>query len=133
MQLVAAQKLKRSKSKNKGKDIDELEWHYESCVLVTPYSFNDLVAGKGANHYSLTLEEKIVDEVGRTQTSLVCSMKGATAYHEVQNPVEVEQTVRKRLEMNENEQARIDAMTPEQRDAETAQLIALLSGLNWPR
>ena len=132
MQNIAAKKLKRSKAQNKGADINELSWHYDCCVEIHGCSFNDLFRAHEEEN-KLSLDEKVADEVKRTSTVLVCSMNGATAYHVVENPPEVEQNIRSRIEKAVVEQTRINSLSPEQRDTEFIEALQQLNGFHWNR
>jgi len=127
-------KLRKGKSKHRDADPASLTWTYQAGVLIEGCgSFDDLISGKmdraERNWEAMSLEEKVADQVRRTSTGIYASLKRWSIGSDViPNPPEVEENARASFERQAAEDAVLDAMTPEEREQDIANLLGQLSG-----
>ena len=131
IQDEAAKKLKKSKAKNKGKDITELSWCYTTCVSISNSgSLQDLLNGKlkRTNYSKMSLEKKIEDEISRTSAGLSASMNGAYAGVTLSDvPHLVKEHIRAAHIKEEQEQQRVNSLSPQQKEEEFRSILGQLS------
>jgi hypothetical protein len=125
-------KLRKGKSKVRDADPATITWTYEACVLIEGSgSFADLLSGKmeraERKWNAMTLDEKVADTVRRTSTG-ICARLGRWwgGSDAIPNPPEVAENTRAGLMAQAAEQARADALTPEERRRETEDLLRQL-------
>lgn len=127
-------KLRKGKSKHREADPAALTWTYQASVLIeSSGSFEDLISGKMEldedEWDALPLEEKVADQVRLTNTAIYASLgRWSIGSDVIPNPPEVETNARAGFIEEAAEQARADAMTPDEREQEIASLLGQLSG-----
>ena len=130
----AYKKLRRSRAKNKGKDTSELTWFISYCEEITgDHSIEDIFSGKRAQDEfeksKRGTKEKVDDIVSRTQASLGARMPGAYVSAELEEvPQVLRDEIHNRVLKDEAEQARVDAMSPEERQQNIEELLGELRG-----
>ena len=125
-------KLRKGKSKVRDADPATITWTYQACVLIEGSGTLAHILGGGAERAqrkwdALTLEEKVADTVRRTSTGISAKLGrwwGGSGV--IPNPPEVAENARSGLMAQAAEQARVDAMTPEERRRETESLLRQL-------
>ena len=130
---AAEKKLRRSKAKNKGKSINELVWYITYCERVEGHSLEDIFSGKraleAATKAQRTVKEQGDDIVSRTSALLCAKMPGAYANIALKEiPLVLRDEIHIRVLKEEAEQARVDALSPEESEAEMQELLSELEG-----
>jgi hypothetical protein len=134
VKLIAEKKLKRSKAKKKGKSIEELIWFVSYCEEITDeFSFEDILKGKRAQsaqeRAKWTTKEKVDDIVSRTKASLGAGMLGASASVELEAvPQILRDEIHASVLKEEAECARVEALSPEEREKELQDIFGALRG-----
>jgi hypothetical protein len=130
MQGQARKKLARSKSPNKGNDISELVWEYVYSVDAHAMNVGDWMTElksrvrRDQAWASLTVEQKVADELGRTTMMLCASMPGARVVEQVTVfPPEYAIRLRERYEQDAERMRQCAAGTDDERAANMLQLI----------
>lgn len=127
-------KIRKGKSKHREADPATLTWTYQACVLIeNSGSFADFLNGKmertERKWEAMSLEEKVADQMRRTNTCVCASLgRWYGSSDVIASPPELEQNARAALYAEAAENARLDAMTPDEREEEIADLLGQLSG-----
>jgi len=109
-------KLRKSRSKSKGTAPEAMKWSYECSVTIEGSGRLDQVLSASQRIKSMSTEEQIADEVRRTHTALSGSAGRWGWSESVPNPPEVEERVRARFREREEDQKKMDQMSPEERE-----------------
>ncbi len=128
IQDLASQRLKKSKAKNKAKDISELEWHYESCVMIQPLSLDQFISGNSQKKTLSSTQEKFEDEISRTRVNLVGCMKGARESMGLKEiPQSFKDSIKTSIENQEKEQQAYDSLSLEAKTEQMKDALKILS------
>ncbi|MEK6880264.1 MAG: hypothetical protein AABY22_11675 [Nanoarchaeota archaeon] len=128
IQDLASQRLKKSKAKNKAKDISELEWHYESCVMIQPLSLDQFISGNSQKKTLSSTQEKFEDEISRTRVNLVGCMKGARESIGLKEiPQSFKDSIKTSIENQEKEQQAYDSLSLEAKTEQMKNALKILS------
>jgi len=122
---------KAGKSKNKSIPLSELKWSIDWCVTGRSYSFQEVLqkATEEKPPEPATFEEYWEGKKGCYGVSLRAHLRQSSWYsHLKEVPHQIIDLVQKSWEEDQTENARIDALTPEEFDKETQDLIDELSG-----
>jgi hypothetical protein len=125
-------KLRKGKSKVRDADPATFTWTYDACVRIEGSGTLAHILGGGAERAqrkwdALTLEEKVADTVRRTSVGISAKLGrwwGGSGV--IPNPPEVAENARVNLMAQAAEQARADALTPEERRREVEGLLKQL-------
>ncbi|MGE3483492.1 MAG: hypothetical protein AB7L09_02050 [Nitrospira sp.] len=127
-------KLRKSRSRWKNADPNELTWVYSWCVSTKSYSVKDLLDGKTAAEASrrseMTLDERIADQLARTYPSVgVNAPRGGAYYASLPRiPDEIIAHTTDAMLSDEQDRKRIKKMTPGERAVEKERLLKSLRG-----
>jgi len=122
-------KLRKGKSKVREADPVSITWAYHACVRIEGSgTLAEVFGGESERRQrkwnAMTLDEKVADEASRTYVSIEARLDRWCGRSEViPNPPEVEENIRTNLTTRAAEQARVDAMTPEERKREVEGLL----------
>lgn len=129
-------KIRKGKSKCRHDAPDSFEWGYDWSVQITRGVYNIhqvLQIASGQRQHDPEpegVEAKVADIIPRISVC-ISAKKGRTTWLSAQRlpsvPPEIIAEYRKRFEEEEVEQRRIDALTPEQKDAELQDALGQLS------
>lgn len=127
----AVAKLRKSRSKYRNADPATLSWRYSWGVVCKSYSAADLFNGKARaadeRHRAMTIEERINDEARRSRVTLGVSTGYYSDPLEVVPP-EIMNRIRADYLKEQEDEARVAALTPEQREKEVEGLLRQLQG-----
>lgn len=127
LQKEAAKKLKKSKAKNKGSSIDELTWEYSVCTRITNSGTIYNVLFKEKSHKNYSLEEKIQDQISKTEVGLSATMNGAWASCSISGvPEVVQESIRDSITKQHEEQMKFDNMSEEDKQQELQDILKVL-------
>jgi hypothetical protein len=126
LQEEAAKKLKKSKAKNKGTDISELLWYYDTWYEAASSTLADLFSKKASK--PMSFEEEFQDSCKKTGVDLCCTMKGAYAKEKLSVlPEKIVNNIKEDLQKSWAEKERFDSLTPEQQQKEEEDILKELS------
>jgi len=130
----AEKKLKRSRAKNKAKSVGDLTWFISHCLEITgEHTLAEIFEGTRARDEAeksrRPTKEKVDDIVSRTHASLGAKCIGAHVTIELEEiPQVLRDDIHNGVLKEEAEQARVDAMTPEEREQDIQELLGQLRG-----
>lgn len=122
--------LRKSRSKHRKADPVTLKWKYWWCVEIRAYTFTELLDGtaqeRGKDRHEMTLDERVADEVKRSHVSVVV----ANNYHGKLGTVPdvIRELIEEGHKGNMAEEARVAAMSDEEREARTQEVLQQLRG-----
>lgn len=123
-------KLRRGRSRHKDAEASELIWHYDYVTMINACSVNDLLAGN-VTKIPDTVEERVAEELERVVVRLAASIGH---WHGVSDqplhsvPLPIRSLIHdKHVEMK-REEDRVAALSPEEREHETASILDRLRG-----
>lgn len=127
-------KLRAGKSKSKGEDPANLGWSYECCVRIESggMTLAEVFGGEAERRERIRretpLEDQVVDQLRRTTVWISARIGKWIGRSEALEapPPELETNVRANLQARDAEQARVDALSPEERKQEVERLLKQL-------
>jgi hypothetical protein len=122
-------RLRKGKSKLRENDPASFTWEYSRCVVIPNGRTLAEIFTEQNRRRAMTLEDldaAVADEIKRSQCALYLRAPRVGIGEGVEAPPELEPQVREGFERQAREQARVDAMTPEQRQAEIESLLGQL-------
>jgi len=125
--------LRRSKSKQKNANPEDLNWYYDYCKAVKAHSFMEVIENARTRAQeppsNPCVEARVASMVEGLHFRLSASRKhwiGTAQLNEGFVPPELIAQFVERAEEERAEQERIDNLTPEERDAEVQELLGEL-------
>lgn len=129
----------RSRAKAAKEPLEKYEFSYEVCERITCCSFGDLISGKAQEDRikkaEMILQERLDDSLSRLGISVSASFSracfrsdGIRFDNSISRPKVIVDCYRKQHEENIKEEERAASLTPEEREAETEELLKQLRG-----
>ena len=131
------EKVRTSRSKNKNVSPELWAWGFSWCVriegMIGGNDFAQMIAGLKEfpkEKEPKSADEEVKDYARRAIVHLAGKISRAewSSTDPVKFPDEIAQMIRKDFEKQQAEQARVDALSPEERDRETNEILRQLSG-----
>jgi hypothetical protein len=118
------------KSKSfQGKKFKDLSLYYDMFVVVQGCSFADMLAGPRCSHHEPTVEERVQELRKNARVYLVASTGNLRWDVPLKDlPKSIEDKYRGQYEKDEAERRRFEALSPEDKEAETTELLRQLAG-----
>jgi hypothetical protein len=128
---LIVKRLRKGKSKLRENDPASFTWEYTRCVecpdgLTLAEIFSEQGDSRSRRRNTVTLEAAVADEISRSHCALYLRAPRVGIGERVSAPPELEPQVREGFERQAREQARVNAMSPKQRQAEIEGLLSQL-------
>lgn len=123
------QTLRKSRSSHRMAPPESLVWAYICCTRGTAISFGDLLSDKvSPNRVTLSLEERVVDQVSRTETMLQATIGNWWGNQSIPNPPEVAEQARENLLQTRKERDAYIALPKAEKDRRFHEALKSVSG-----